>query len=136
MKPYPPNSPTEGKSWYSAIENKINKMYDDVRWLVRVLREAESRIERDIQPAAKRSDEALYGFIQRIHPIYQELAVNPKAPYFDAIADQEEGEFLKFLDACLRPLGVNKTHSALRGLYRRAIGPMLKPHKNRRHPGD
>ena len=26
LEAIPPNSPTEGKSWYSAIENKINKM--------------------------------------------------------------------------------------------------------------
>ena len=87
---------------------------------VRVLQEAEGRVQQDIRPAGNRPDQDQHEFVCSIERIYQQAALEPRRPNFDPILEEERGELLDLLNACLLPLGVKMTRSALLGLYRRA----------------
>ncbi len=116
----PPGDPISMPVWHGTAANQIKKIYEDLRWLVRVLSETERRAKQDIRPAGKRADLPQHEFVCGIERIYQETALSPRRPRFDPISDEERGELLDLLDTCLFPLGVNMTRSALLGLYRRA----------------
>jgi hypothetical protein len=118
----PPGDPMSMPVWQGAAAKQIKKIHEDLRWFVRILKEALERTKQDIRPAGKRADLPQHEFVCGIERIYQETALAPGKPYFDPISDEERGELLNLLDTCLFPLGVNMTRSALLGLHRRATG--------------
>jgi hypothetical protein len=118
----PPGDPISMPVWHGAAEKQIKKTHDGLRWFVRVLREAEARAQQGIRPAGNRADLPQHEFVCGIERVYQKTALEPRRPNFDPISEEERGELLDLLNACLLPLGVNMTRSALLGLYRRAIG--------------
>jgi hypothetical protein len=116
----PPGDPVILQSWGRPAEEQIKTVYDELQWFLEVLRLAEMRAQQAIRPASPRADEPLHEFICGIERLYEQTASNPTRPYFDPTEDVQRGELLDLINACLTPLGVNLTRSALLALYRRA----------------
>jgi len=116
----PPGNPITLQSWGGPAQEQIKKVRGALHWFVEVLRLAEARAQQGIRPASRRADEPLYEFLFGIEQLYEQAACNPTRPHFDPIEEVERGELLDLINACLAPLGVNMTRSALLALYRRA----------------
>lgn len=72
-------------------------------------------------PAGNRPDSILYELILSLREIYEAAAARPGTPTGWS-AESGSDEFLRFLQAVVTPLGVRKSFTALRDLYKRSIG--------------
>ena len=124
--------PDQINIWDAA--RQINATLERLDWLCRFVERA---IEQTVQEKAGHgspvADKALHTTIRILSEIYFAFADDPRTPGTDIGDDSEEdktwrkSELLDFLEAALRPLGVQKSREAIYSLWRRAALPLKPP---------
>lgn len=89
-----------------------------LEWACLVADEVEQQLASEMRPAAPRADEQLREVVLSVWEIYNTAAANPKSP--DGRRDPGSDEFLNLLQACLRPLKVERSDEVLRRSFLRA----------------
>ena len=99
-----------------AVLRAEQKVHMFVQWLA-WFRDTLDVVESSEQ--TNRSSAALNEVILSIHELYTAAALHPRAPTDRGTSDQAN-EFLRLLQAALRPLGVERSDQALRKVFDRA----------------
>jgi hypothetical protein len=123
----------DGRS--STVHRQLRNIAKNIDLACTIAEKAVARVDLEIEAdgrrGSKRSDEALHEFVRSLWDLYDEIAAEPKKPKNPQRADggQVPGEFLCFLDACLRPVEIRppeedaRTWGSLYQLYHRAHAP-------------
>jgi hypothetical protein len=113
---FAPNQGAEVVAYVGVISRTLTCL-DELEGL---LERAKARAQ-PTAPAGNRPDSILYGLVLSLREIYKAAADSPKTPTGWS-AESGGDEFLRFLQAALSPLGVRKSVTALRDLYKSATG--------------
>lgn len=111
--------------WHADLQ--IEASLEQLDWLIRSVERAieRARQEKDSH-GGRRADDALHMTIRLLDKVYRECAADPRTPgadIGDGSADSRtwrKGELLDFLEAALRPLGIQKNREAVYADWRRA----------------
>jgi hypothetical protein len=112
----PSNQGAEVAVSVALVQRVIGQLAELDDLLKRAEREATAR--KTI--GGNRADISLYELILSLEELYRDVALSPQNPTGWS-ADGGADEFLGFLRAALKPLGIDKTDSALRENYRDAV---------------
>lgn len=135
---YIPLPPVPGKVeqefvayWDSA--QQIEVCLDRLHWLVRCVELAADRAKHEkATHGSPVPDDALHTVIRLLHVTYFCFAADPRTPSADTGDESAEqrtwrgGELLDFLQAALRPLGIQKYREAIYSDWRRAVAALPK----------
>lgn len=102
------------------VERQVERVSKLIGWAVKVAERAKERAT--WLSMGKGPDEALHTLVRQIDRHYRSLAADPRNPKTENHTDNlKGGELLRFLDACLRPLGIHHTPETMTSLWRRAM---------------
>jgi hypothetical protein len=104
-------------SW--PVAKQIRKTLQELEWMVAVLTTASCRLDDQIGTGGNRENAHLNELVRGLIDLYRETAENPRGPYRHDLEEEDRGEVLTFLHCCLSPIGVDRSYSALRGIYSR-----------------
>jgi hypothetical protein len=101
-------------------ETRLEQAHGGLELLRQVIERASERAASRKGPAGRQADEALHWFVRALDKVYRHTALEPERPTNN---DEGEkfGELLDFLDACLVPLGVERSVGALYSLWWDAV---------------
>jgi hypothetical protein len=105
------------------VYRRLQGLQQDLAWLGEVTDKAAEAIAADIGKGGNRPDVHLHELIRSVWDLYEQSAATPRKPTGWGTANESSG-FLAFLQAILRPLGVERSHSALRQDYVRAVASL------------
>jgi hypothetical protein len=103
---------------------RLQRLKEELEWLRKLSDGAEAM---EIGKGGNRPDEPLYELILSVADLYRRVAENPREPTGWQESDNKKGEFLRLLQAVLRPIGVEMSLPGLRQTYRRALKRVSRP---------